>query len=168
MSQRIKLEEAKLEDLPEVQRLAEVTWKACYPGIISEGQIRYMLDRGYQLDVLEKDLEERNIRFVLARIDNEPVGFGAHGIHSECDQIKLHKLYVHPRKQRLGIGHRIVEYIANQRREEAFQTIILAVNKGNSKAIAAYRKYGFTHRESVVVDIGHGYQMDDYILELPL
>ena len=67
MSQRIELAEAKLEDLPEVQRLAEVTWKACYPGIISEGQIRYMLDRGYQLDVLQKDIEEHNIRFVLAR-----------------------------------------------------------------------------------------------------
>lgn len=168
MSQRIELAEAKLEDLPEIQRLAEVTWEACYPGIISAGQIRYMLDRGYQLDVLQKDIEEQNIRFVLARIDNEPVGFGAHGIHSECDQIKLHKLYVHPRKQGLGIGRRIVEYIANQRRGEAFQTIVLAVNKGNSNAIAAYRKYGFTHRESVVVDIGHGYQMDDYILELPL
>ena len=96
------------------------------------------------------------------------MGFGAHSINSECDQIKLHKLYVHPRKQRLGIGHRIVKYIANQRREEAFKTITLAVNKRNSNAIAAYRKYGFTHRESVVVDIGHGYQMDDYILELPL
>ena len=91
MSQRIKLEEAKLEDLPEIQRIAEVTWEACYPGIISEGQISYMLDRGYQLDVLQKDIEEHNIRFVLARIDNEAVGFGAHGINSECDQIKLHK-----------------------------------------------------------------------------
>ena len=53
MSQRIKLEEAKLEDLPEIQRLAEVTWEACYPGIISAGQIRYILNRGYQLDVLK-------------------------------------------------------------------------------------------------------------------
>jgi len=48
--------------------------------------------------------------------------------------------------------------------ENACETLILAVNKGNSNAIAAYRKQGFSIRDSVSVDIGGGFVMDDFIM----
>jgi ribosomal protein S18 acetylase RimI-like enzyme len=38
------------------------------------------------------------------------------------------------------------------------------VNKGNARAIAFYRKHGFDIAESVVVDIGGGFVMDDYVM----
>jgi hypothetical protein len=41
---------------------------------------------------------------------------------------------------------------------------VLAVNKGNRSAIAAYLKNGFTVLESVVKDIGGGFVMDDHIM----
>jgi ribosomal protein S18 acetylase RimI-like enzyme len=47
-------------------------------------------------------------------------------------------------------------------------TLILAVNKRNEKAIAAYRKQGFAVRDSVCVDIGNGFVMDDFIMAKPL
>ena len=43
-------------------------------------------------------------------------------------------------------------------------TLILAVNKGNQHAIAAYRKQGFAVRESVSVDIADGFVMHDFIM----
>ena len=168
MNGAIQVVEAGLAELPCIQQLAETTWKACYPGVISDGQIRYMLDRGYRLEVLQKELEEEDVRFVLAREEDEPAGFGAHGPTAADREAKLHKLYVHPRHQRKGVGARIVEHITQQLSNEGFRTLVLAVNKRNTRAIEAYRKYGFVHRESVVVDIGSGYVMDDYILELAL
>jgi len=42
--------------------------------------------------------------------------------------------------------------------------VVLAVNKKNAKAIAAYRKHGFAIRESAVTDIGSGFVMDDYVM----
>ena len=42
---------------------------------------------------------------------------------------------------------------------------MLAVNKHNFNAIAAYRKHGFIVREAVVKEIGGGFVMDDYIME---
>jgi ribosomal protein S18 acetylase RimI-like enzyme len=43
---------------------------------------------------------------------------------------------------------------------------VLAVNKHNAQAIAAYRKNGFRVADAVVKDIGGGFVMDDYIMEL--
>ena len=42
--------------------------------------------------------------------------------------------------------------------------MILAVNKQNSRAIAAYLKNGFAVREAVRVEIGNGFVMDDFIM----
>ena len=44
----------------------------------------------------------------------------------------------------------------------------LQVNRGNTQAIAAYRRYGFRIVESRVFDIGDGFVMDDHVMELPL
>jgi len=46
--------------------------------------------------------------------------------------------------------------------------VILAVNKRNDKAIGSYKKYGFVVREAIVDDIGHGYVMDDFVMEKKL
>jgi ribosomal protein S18 acetylase RimI-like enzyme len=43
----------------------------------------------------------------------------------------------------------------------------LQVNKHN-KALYFYQKLGFRVIEEVVFDIGHGYIMDDYLMELVL
>jgi RimJ/RimL family protein N-acetyltransferase len=43
-------------------------------------------------------------------------------------------------------------------------TLILAGNKQNARAIAAYRKNGFEVRDAVRVDIGNGFVMDDFIM----
>jgi ribosomal protein S18 acetylase RimI-like enzyme len=43
--------------------------------------------------------------------------------------------------------------------------LILQVNKRNEKAIKLYRRAGFAVREEIVVDIGGGFVMDDYVME---
>ena len=49
-----------------------------------------------------------------------------------------------------------------------FSALVLNVNKRNTAAIAAYRRNGFAVREEVVVDIGGGFVMDDYVMALTL
>ena len=43
--------------------------------------------------------------------------------------------------------------------------IYLTVNKGNTPSYQIYLHLGFKVIDSVVNDIGHGYVMDDYIME---
>ena len=42
--------------------------------------------------------------------------------------------------------------------------LILAVNKHNANAIAAYRRWGFEVERALVTDIGAGFVMDDYLM----
>ena len=63
-----------------------------------------------------------------------------------------------------GLGRRLIEHVAAQARADGATTLVLNVNKRNASAIAAYRRCGFAVREEVVVDIGGGYVMDDYVM----
>ena len=49
-------------------------------------------------------------------------------------------------------------------RDQGCSRLVLAVNKRNANAIAAYRKHGFVIGQSVVKDIGRGFVMDDYLM----
>lgn len=168
MSQAIQICEACIEDLPQIQKLAHAIWRTCYPGIITAGQIEYMLERDYNLETLEREITEEGICFERLIIDVESIGFASHGPTDRPGEIKIHKLYVHQEHQRQGYGGRLLEHIATRSSSEGISTLVLAVNKQNIQAVNAYRKYGFRQREAVVVDIGSGYVMDDFILEKPL
>jgi diamine N-acetyltransferase len=158
----ITIQPAGPEDLPAIAALADLVWRAHYPGIISVAQIDYMLARMYHLDVLRRELADGiNYDFMLAA--GKPLGFASYGPVAAAE-MKLHKLYVHPQWQRHGLGGRLLAHVETQARQRGFRTLILAVNKGNHQAIAAYRKHGFAVRESVVSDIGGGFVMDDYIM----
>jgi ribosomal protein S18 acetylase RimI-like enzyme len=99
----------------------------------------------------------------LAFCDGHFAGFAASEICA--GEYKLDKLYVHPDRQRQGVGGALVRHVSGRARELAYPLVMLAVNRRNEKAIAAYTKLGFILRESRVTDIGHGFVMDDYILE---
>ena len=45
------------------------------------------------------------------------------------------------------------------------KSISLTVNKYNTDSIKAYEKMGFEKIDSVVMDIGNGYVMDDYVMK---
>jgi len=50
---------AKEEHLSAISELAGVIWRACYPGIITNEQIDYMLARMYSLDVLRDEIRSK-------------------------------------------------------------------------------------------------------------
>lgn len=150
------------EHLPAIAALADIIWRAHYPGIITMEQIDYMLPLMYGLDVLKKELAE-GICYDRILVDGEAKGFAGYG-PIDTGEMKLYKLYIHPEWQRHGLGGRLTRHVEEASRRRGFKTLLLTVNKGNEKAIAAYRKNGFAVREAVAVDIGGGFVMDDYIM----
>jgi ribosomal protein S18 acetylase RimI-like enzyme len=156
------------EQLPEIQKLAHAIWREHYPGIISSEQIEYMLQAGYNLDALRRDLTQDQIRYDRALIDGTLVGFSAYGPHSDAGALMLHKLYVDATQQGRGCARKLVEAASDYARANSFDRIVLRVNKGNHIAIAAYERIGFRKRGSIVSDIGGGFCMDDYLMQLDL
>jgi len=155
---------AQREQLPDVRSLARVIWHAHYPGIISSEQIDYMLERGYALDALERFVGVQDRGLYIALVDRVLSGFAAWYLTDNPAEAKLDKLYVLQSCQRQGLGGRLMARVADAARAANATMLILNVNKHNTQAIHAYEKHGFAIREEVVVDIGDGFVMDDYVM----
>jgi GNAT superfamily N-acetyltransferase len=150
-------------DLPLVRDLARRIWERHYPGIITQAQIDYMLARGYADDALQKFTLDDGAGLALVHVDFEPSGFAA-WYRAEAGTTKLDKLYVLQEVQGRGAGRLLVAHVERAARDDGADTLILNVNKHNASAIAFYERCGFATRESVVVDIGEGFVMDDFVM----
>jgi ribosomal protein S18 acetylase RimI-like enzyme len=149
-----------------VAALARVVWQATYPALIPQEQIDVMLADRYAATRIRSQLDDPHHAWWAALRDGTLVGF-AHAVQAGTD-CKLDKLYVHPDHQHQGIGAALLQSARDWARQRQAHRLWLQVNRGNTQAIAAYRKYGFRIVESRVFDIGHGFVMDDHVMELPL
>jgi ribosomal protein S18 acetylase RimI-like enzyme len=169
MSNEIVIEPATEDGhLSEIQRLAHSIWREHYPGIISSEQIEYMLQEGYSLETLQREFAQGVIRYDRALVDGAVVGFSAYGPHSDAHALVLHKLYVEASQRGTGCARKLVEAASNYAQANSLDRVILRVNKRNRGALAAYERMGFSNQGSIVSDIGGGFSMDDYLMELDL
>ncbi|MDQ6621071.1 MAG: GNAT family N-acetyltransferase [Pseudomonadota bacterium] len=152
------------KDLPGVIALAGAVWRTHYPGIISDEQIEYMLARGYTPEALGEFVRGSKAGIDLASVGDVAVGFAAWLAVAGRPELKLDKLYVDASHQRQGIGRLLIDAACAHAQQLGLARIVLNVNKKNAVAIAAYRKHGFSMRDSVLIDIGGGFAMDDYVM----
>jgi N-acetylglutamate synthase-like GNAT family acetyltransferase len=156
---------AVITDIPTIQQIAEETWRPTYGHILTEEQTLYMLDMMYAEEVLRKQIEG-NVDFFMVEESEVAVGYFAIE-QMEEKHAKLHKIYLSSKKKSAGIGSAIIQFLKNWGLERGIQTIELNVNKYNS-AVTFYEKMGFERLREMVLDIGQGYVMDDYVMQLRL
>ncbi len=152
------------EDAAAISALAREIWYAHYSAIISRAQIEYMLAQRYDPEIIRAELARGDAWWDKLLVDGRMTGFASCFLTGNAGEMKLDKLYVHHAHQRKGYGGMLLDRVLGIARAYGCTTLILAVNKHNHTAIAAYRKYGFRIAESVVKDIGGGFVMDDYLM----
>lgn len=157
--------DAEIQDISLIQELTYKIWPETYGTILSGAQIAYMLDMMYNADTLKKQMNDGQ-RFILCYDDGQPVGFAAFGEKSEGIW-HLHKIYILPGQQGKGIGRFMISRITEEIKPAGAHALQLNVNRYNT-AKHFYEKTGFTVLREEDIDIGSGYFMNDYIMELPL
>jgi GNAT superfamily N-acetyltransferase len=151
-------------DLPAIARLAGVIWRAHYPGMISNEQIEYMLAKMYALETMKEEIHLRAIRYEQLLVGEELAGFASFGPTEQAKLYKLHKLYLHPSWQSRGMGSLLLSHCEHEAARLGARRLMLTVNKQNAKARAAYKRNGFAITDSIMLDIGGGFVMDDYVM----
>lgn len=160
----IQIVNATQNDIRTIREIAEKTWWPAYSEILSEHQIRYMLDAIYNEESLKKAMKDGSQEFILAN-DAGCQGFASFGRRAEDPRIfKLHKLYVLPGNQGKGIGFALIEDIKKRLTPQNIRILDLNVNRYN-KAKAFYEKAGFRIVKEEDIPIGP-YWMNDYIMRL--
>ena len=166
MSDQFEFSQLAAHDLPAVRELAARAWWSHYPGIISDEQIRYMLEWMYSLEQLQDDLS-RGVQFEGAYKQGVLIGFAAWESLDNAAAY-LHKLYIDPDMLGSGLGSQLLARVKQNSKIPGNTELRLAVNKRNHRAIRAYERNGFKCLESVCNDIGRGYVMDDYVYGIKL
>lgn len=153
-----------LPELREVAELASEIWHECFEGIISRGQIDYMVEKYQSLQAMCDQIDQQGYSYLSVRSSGELCGYI--GIKPEADdRLFLSKLYLRSDRRGRGIGSRMLDRVKEEAKAYGKSRIYLTVNKHNARAIAVYERAGFRRTDSVVTDIGSGYVMDDYIYE---
>lgn len=113
-----------------------------------------------------RELINNGAVFKLVKDNGTPVGFTEYLL--DGDRVFLSKLYVHKDYRHKGIGKLMLNECIEYAKHNSITKIYLTVNKGNKPTIDVYNHIGFKQIDAVVNDIGHGYVMDDYIMELDI
>ncbi len=168
-SPSLNIRQASLADADLVADLGQRAWWAHYPGIITEGQIRYMLARMYTPNALRQQWMAESQTCLVAEADGVPLAFAAWSVQTDGKQtwVYLNKLYAVPQGKGCGLGKALLAAVVQAARRRGIGRIRLNVNKYNPTT-AWYERQGFTLQREEVLDIGNGYVMDDYVLELKL
>ena len=103
-------------------------------------------------------------RYFLMEDEGRAVGYC--GVQPRDGRLFLSKVYLLHEARGQGRFRQMLEYLRGLCREVGARTIWLTVNRRNERAIGAYRRAGFREVRAQVTDIGGGYVMDDYVMEL--
>jgi len=161
----LELKNASEKDAELLQVLSRKVWELNFPGIISQNQIDYMLDKLYDEEIIKEELKA-SVVWKILYYKNEPIGFYSYSKINE-KRCKLHKICIHPDFQRKGYGEFLVRDVISSVKAMQIKEILVNVNRYNTKAINAYTKYGFVIYDKEDMPFGD-FLLNDYIMKMKL
>ncbi|MFL5808622.1 MAG: GNAT family N-acetyltransferase, partial [Flavisolibacter sp.] len=161
----LTIRHASKEDIELVRTLALQIWPFTYARILSQQQIKYMMELMYSETAIENQMDERH-QFIIVYNAGIPIGFAAYS-EVEPTVYKLHKIYLLQKQHGRGSGKFVIEQIIQDIQPKGATALRLNVNRYNA-AKGFYEKLGFEITGTEDIDIGDGYFMNDFTMEKKL
>ena len=155
------------QDIKTVAQLAHDIWTQHYVPIIGKDQVDYMLDKFQDAEAIKHQIET-GYEYFLIYHEEIPSGYLALVPDVNEKRMMISKIYVDSRFRGLNLGSKFLDFSIEKARNGTFNSIWLTVNKNNTKSIEWYQSKGFSIKENIEIDIGNGFVMDDYLMEMPL
>lgn len=160
----IQITDASIEDIAKIQEIANITWPITYGEILTSEQLDYMLNLIYSDEALSKQIQNKEQLFYMISDSESIIGFiGIEHNYKNEAITKIHKIYLLPQTQGKGFGKIVFEEIGKMALENNSATLLLNVNRFNT-ALNFYKKLGFEIKDTVDIEIGNGYLMEDYVM----
>ncbi len=151
-------------DISEVLKLARIIWIEHYTPIVGIEQVEYMLSNFHSREVISEEIGQQKYMYFLIKDNSKIIGY--FGVQIKGDVLFLSKIYILSSVRGQGIGRAAMNFIKKLAQKNHVGKISLTVNRNNKGSIAAYYKMGFIKTGEVCVDIGEGYKMDDFSMDL--
>lgn len=98
-------------------------------------------DNLWSINILKSELENSNSKYIVAKSDDEIVGFA--GLWFSVDDAHITNIVVKKDKRHIGIGSKLLEELIDLTKKQKKLSITLEVNTKNIPAQNLYLKYGF-------------------------
>lgn len=152
-------------DAEKIAQLAASIWTEHYTSILGADQVTYMLEALQSKAAIYRSIQEGQ-SYWLVFFEQQAVGYVSYRLLE--DQLFLSKLYLKRSVRGRGLGKQLLQRIIEVAETNKKHSITLTVNKQNKATIAAYTKMGFEIIRQEIADIGEGFVMDDFVMELSL
>ncbi|HBN85230.1 MAG TPA: GNAT family N-acetyltransferase [Clostridiales bacterium] len=155
------------EDADALSILAQKIWKEHYTPLIGREQTEYMLEKFQSAEVITDSIQS-GMKYYMAFCDDILSGYAAAKHVLEGNTVFLSKFYVESLHRGRGLSKKLLSKVQQFAQEFQSNSIWLTCNKHNSLSLNIYKKLGFEIIDQMETDIGEGYVMDDYMLEMKL
>ena len=164
-----KIEMVRVEDDESIQKLSKIAdevWHQHFSTILSPEQIDYMVDKFQSVKAMTEQMRSSGYEYYFIEVDGITVGYT--GIRPEEEKLFLSKLYILKQYRGKQYASHAFKFLKEICKERGLHAIWLTVNRYNYDTIHIYEKKGFQTIRTQVSDIGNGFVMDDYVMELKL
>ena len=159
----IEITEAASQDIPIIRHLAQQTFYATYLSLLPKEKVDYLFDLMYSISSLAEQMK-KDQRFILAKDETGCQGYASYEINCKNLPVtKIHKIYILPSAQGKGVGKKLMDSITEVALQNKNQTLSLNVFRKNP-ALQFYQKIGFKITGEEDIDVGNGFEMNDFVM----
>lgn len=152
-------------DIIRLVKVAEVVWREANTAFCTPEQVEYMIERFQSFEAVQGQLMQ-GYRYFVVEEDGDILAY--FGVQPQGDRLFLSKFYILKENRGRGIFSMGLDVMKGLCREGDMTAIYLTVNRNNRHAYEVYLKKNFKVIDEQVADIGCGFVMDDYIMQLDI
>lgn len=150
-------------DVRRLAKVARIVWREANVSFCTPEQVEYMIERYQSFEAISGQLMH-GYRYYLIEEGDDIMGY--FGVQPQGERLFLSKFYIlkeYRGRKLFSLGlQRMIELC----KEGDWESIYLTVNRNNTHAYEVYLAKGFKVIAEECADIGFGFVMDDYIMEL--
>jgi ribosomal protein S18 acetylase RimI-like enzyme len=144
---------ATLGDVTAVQNIARRTWRATYADLIPEEVQKRLLATWYSTEALEGQIRAGETLFLVARWEEQPVGF-AQFVRISASEAGLLRIYVLPEFQNRRVGSELLSAGLEKLKDLGVGKLTVDVERDNRIGRRFYRRRSFEDVGESIADFG--------------
>lgn len=147
---------AEIRDAGRIAQVHVATWRSAYRELLPQEFLASLSETHYE-ERWARTLSDATARVYVAEDSAGVAGFASGGRERAGEERyggELYAIYVQPRAQGRGFGHRLVQAVVEGLRERGFTDMIVWVLRDNSAARGFYERLGGEYVRSQPITIG--------------
>ena len=169
----MKIRYGNISDARMLSELGAKTFYATFAKDNTPENIRLYMERSFSTEIQLNELSRPDIIFLIAELEDEPVGYVKLKMNSQDEAIKgirvieIERIYASQEYIGKGAGRELMKACINEARQRDCDSIWLGVWEKNRRAIDFYTKRGFREVGTHTFMLGDDPQRD-FVMELNL